>query len=110
MMQHVRHLLDRLLRRESLFSSEPGNALFKGLRIRLTFWYSAVLSGALLLFCLIIYFSVQYLLLASVRDEMANQAQMIGMAARHSSDSFCRPPFPDNRFQPPPHSAQNSAP
>ncbi len=110
-MQHVRNLLNRLLQREYSFSSEPGQALFKGLRIRLTFWYSAVLGGALLLFSLIIYFSVQYLLFSSVRDEMMNQAQMVSMDARRNPDGFCRSPLPDNRFQPPPpHSPSNSAP
>src|SRR6266567_1943801 len=109
-MQHVRNLLNRLLQREYSFSSEPGQALFKGLRIRLTFSYSPVLGGALLLFSLIIYFSVQYLLFSSVRDEMMNQAQMISMDARRNPDGFCRSPLPDNRFQPPPRSPSNSAP
>jgi signal transduction histidine kinase len=110
-MQQARHLLDKLLLRESAFSSEPGQALFKGLRLRLALRYSAVLGGALLLFSLIIYFSVQYLLFSSVRDEMVNQAQMISMDAEHNPDGFCRSPFPSNRFQPPPprSSSQNPA-
>jgi signal transduction histidine kinase len=111
-MLHARRLLDRLLQRESSFSSEPGAALFKGLRTGLTLWYSGVLGIALLAFSLVIYLSVQYLLFSSVHDELANQAQMFSMAERHNNpDNFCRSPFPDNRFQPsPPHSSSPNPP
>lgn len=110
-MQHARRLLDRLWQRESSFFSEPGADLFKGLRSRLTLWYSGVLGVALLAFSLVIYFSVQYLLFSSVHDELANQAQMFSMAERHNNpDDFCRFPFPDNRFQPPPHSSSQNPP
>lgn len=111
-MLHARRFLDRLLQRESSFASEPGVALFKRLRTRLTFWYSGVLLLALLAFSLVIYFSVRYLLFSSVHDELANQAQMFSMAERHNNpDDFCRFPFPDNRFQPPPpHSSSQNPP
>jgi signal transduction histidine kinase len=93
-MLHLPRFLERLSRRETSYSSESETALFKRLHLRLTFWYSAVLGGALLIFCLVIYFSVQYLLFSSVRDELATQAQIIA-GPRRESGGFC------NRQQPP---------
>ncbi|GHO94681.1 hypothetical protein KSF_047290 [Reticulibacter mediterranei] len=93
-MLHLPRFLERLFRRETSYSSESETSLFKRLHLHLTFWYSAVLGGALLIFCLVIYFSVQYLLFSSVRGELATQAQIIA-GPRRESGSFC------NRQQPP---------
>jgi signal transduction histidine kinase len=106
-MLHLPRFLERLFRRETSYSSESETALFKRLHLHLTFWYSAVLGGALLIFCLVIYFSVQYLLFSSVRDELATQAQIIA-GPRHESGSFCNrqqlpnPPRPGPSIRPMP--------
>jgi signal transduction histidine kinase len=93
-MLHLPRFLERLFRREAPYASESETTLFKKLHLHLTFWYSAVLGGALLIFCLVIYFSVQYLLFSSVRDELATQAQIVA-GPRRDAGNFC------DRQQPP---------
>jgi signal transduction histidine kinase len=100
-MLHLPRFLERLFRREASYSSEPETALFKRLHLHLTFWYSAVLGGALIIFCLVIYFSVQYLLFSSVRDELATQTQIIA-GPRRGSEGFCDRQQPPNLPRPGP--------
>ncbi|GHO70993.1 hypothetical protein KSC_098850 [Ktedonobacter sp. SOSP1-52] len=56
-------------------SREPGAALFSGLRLRLTLWYSSVLAIALIFFGVTLYFGVQQLLLSPVSDDLISRAQ-----------------------------------
>src|SRR3989442_1268764 len=75
-MSNRRSLLLSLQRWWHRHSSEPGAALFRGLRLSLTLWYSAVLGAALILFSLALYFGAQYFLLASVEANLASRAQL----------------------------------
>ena len=50
-------------------SYEPGAALFRGLRIRLTLWYCGVLGAALILFGVALYFGTQYFLLTPIESD-----------------------------------------
>ena len=54
--------------RRSHLSQEPGAALFRGLRVRLTLWYCLVLGAAMVLFSVGLYFSVRQSLLQPVAD------------------------------------------
>jgi signal transduction histidine kinase len=49
--------------------------MFQGLRIRLTLWYCGVLGAALVLFSVVLYFGVQYFLLAPVEADTALHAR-----------------------------------
>src|SRR5579863_870629 len=60
--------------RRSRLSQEPGAALFHGVRVRLTFWYCAVLGVALILFGVALYLSVQYFLLNPIEVKAAASA------------------------------------
>jgi signal transduction histidine kinase len=62
------------LRRRSRLSQGPEAALFQGLRIRLTLWYSLVLCAALVLFSVILYFGARFFLLNPVEDNTAMHA------------------------------------
>jgi signal transduction histidine kinase len=53
-------------------AQEAGASLFQGVRVRLTLWYCGVLSVALILFGVALYFGTQYFLLSPI----ANDAQM----------------------------------
>src|SRR5438067_1942929 len=55
-------------------SQEPEVAMFRGLRVRLTLWYSSVLAVALVLFGVALYFGVQYLLFSPVEVDLATHA------------------------------------
>ena len=57
-----------LWRRKGRLSQGPDAALFQGLRIRLTLWYSLVLGIALVLFSVILYLGARYFLLTPVED------------------------------------------
>src|SRR5260370_33360853 len=54
---------------------EPGAALFQGIRVRLTFWYCGVLSAALVLFGVALYFGTQYSLLNPITANAQFHAQ-----------------------------------
>lgn len=58
----------------SRLSQEPGAALFRGLRGRLTLWYCAVLGVALILFGVTLYLSVQYFLLNPIETAASTSA------------------------------------
>lgn len=71
---------------------EAGAELFKRLRINLTLWYCAVLACALLLFCVGIYLSVQYLLFSPIRDSLQRQAQIMAGIWQHDPSRACTSP------------------
>src|SRR6516162_6555609 len=64
-----------LWRRRGRLSKGPEAALFQGLRIRLTLWYSLVLCAALVLFCVILYLGARHYLLTPVEDIASHNAQ-----------------------------------
>lgn len=72
-------------------SSEPGAALFKLLRIRLTLWYSGVVGGALLVFGIALYFGAQYMLFTPIQDDLAEQASIIALQWQNFPSSLCNP-------------------
>ncbi len=55
-------------------AQEAGGEMFAHLRRQLTFWYTAVLAGMLILFGIVLYFSVQGLLFGPVKQDLSNQA------------------------------------
>ena len=55
-------------------SQEPGIAMFRSLRTRLTLWYCGVLCVALLLFCTVLYFSAQYFLISPTANNTSMHA------------------------------------
>src|SRR5947209_4701697 len=73
MNRSVRWLMHR---RDHRQSREPGATMFRGLRVRLTLWYSSVLAAAFVLCGVALYFGVQYLLFSPVQTELSNHAQM----------------------------------
>src|SRR5260370_2091385 len=92
-----------LHRRDHRQSREPGAALFQGLRVRLTLWYSGVLCAALVLFGVALYFGVQILLLSPVKADLSAHIQqhreklLISPHLACSSTTF-GPPAPDQPF------------
>lgn len=62
-------------RRGNYHTQESGAGLFRGLRIRLTFWYCGVLVAALVIFGVALYISTQFALLNPVQDAAQTQAQ-----------------------------------
>jgi signal transduction histidine kinase len=63
-----------LRQRKGRLSQGPEAALFQGLRIRLTLWYSLVLCAALVIFSVILYLGARYFLLNPVEDDTARHA------------------------------------
>src|SRR5207247_3066733 len=92
-----------LLHRERRLSREPGAALFQGLRIRLTLWYSGVLGAAFVLFGVALYFGVQYLLLFPVEGDLSRHVHMhmrqlvVSPYSACSSTTFVPGPVPPNQ-------------
>jgi signal transduction histidine kinase len=56
-------------------TQEAGAGLFQGLRVRLTLWYCGVLSVALILFGVALYFGTQYFLLSPIASDAQMHAQ-----------------------------------
>jgi signal transduction histidine kinase len=54
-------------------SQEAGGEMFARLRRQLTFWYSAVLAGMLIIFGIVLYFSVQELLYNPVQADVSSR-------------------------------------
>lgn len=54
--------------------SEPGTALFQGLRNRLTLWYCGVMGVALVLFGVVLYLGAGYFLLTPIEHDAADHA------------------------------------
>ena len=73
-MRQVSHALRSLWARGSPLSQEAGGEMFTHVRRRLTFWYTAVLAGMLLLFGIVLYFSVQGLLYQPLQNEVSHRA------------------------------------
>jgi signal transduction histidine kinase len=65
-----------LLQRKHHASQEPGEAMFRGLRIRLTLWYCGVLGVVLLLFGVILYFGAQFFLINPIKDNARQHADV----------------------------------
>ncbi len=99
-------------RRKSRSSREPGDALFQGLRVRLTLWYCGVLGTALVLFCVVLYLVAQYALLNPIessvlgdahshadRWSMSSPAQACMSDAGAPPNQFGSPPPYDNSMQ-----------
>jgi signal transduction histidine kinase len=81
--------------------------MFRGLRIRLTLWYSGVLAVAFVLFGVALYFGVQYLLLSPVQTDLSTHARShIGLLyaslpySACSSTTFIREPAPPDQPSP----------
>src|SRR6266576_1651954 len=93
-------------RRRGRLSQGPEAALFQGLRIRLTLWYSLVLCAALVLFSVILYFGARYFLLNPVEDNTAFHAhEHVQQWLRNSPNSNACPLLgsfgPPGQFGPP---------
>jgi signal transduction histidine kinase len=102
-MNNERSLLRPLQRRWHQHASEPGGALFQGLRIRLTLWYCGVLGAALVLFSVALYFGAQYFLLAPVEADTAMHAHAhVDQWLMFSPDRACLSFVPPGQFNPPP--------
>ncbi len=63
---------------------EPSDALFQGLRVRLTLWYCGVLGTALVLFCVALYVVAQFALFNPVEHRVTSDAY--GHAQRWFTD------------------------
>src|SRR6266571_4484301 len=77
--------------RSSHASQEPGVAMFRGLRVRLTLWYSAVLAVALVLFGIALYVIMQYLLFEQVRQSLDDLTNMQAGGLRGNNPHACSP-------------------
>jgi signal transduction histidine kinase len=94
-------------RRKTSLAQEPEAALFQGLRIRLTLWYSGVLGIALVLFGMVLYLAVQNLLFAPVEADAYVHAskrvtQWLTLSSTCACSSFispCRFGFPPPQRQ-----------
>lgn len=94
-MKNEPSLLWRLRRYLHRQSREPGAALFSGLRLRLTLWYSSVLAIALIFFGVTLYLGVQQLLLSPITDDLTSHAQMGAQGwLAISPDHSCSMPSP----------------
>jgi signal transduction histidine kinase len=83
-------------------SHEPGAALFRGLRIRLTLWYCGVLGAALVLFGVALYFGTQYFLLTPIESDAAAHARVhVGEWFTGAFDRACPLEGPQGQFGPP---------
>src|SRR6266567_2459228 len=63
-------------RKRSSTVQEPGEALFQGLRLRLTLWYCCVVGIALVLFGVTVYAGTSYFLLAPIENDASMNAHM----------------------------------
>ncbi len=60
--------------RRSTRSREPGAAMFRGVRLRLTLWYCSVLAVVLVLFGAALYVGVEQVLFRSTQDYLTGHA------------------------------------
>jgi hypothetical protein len=72
-------------RKRSSSVQDPGEALFQGLRLRLTLWYCCVVSIALVLFGVTVYVGTSYFLLTPIENDANMMAH--GRANQWSPDS-----------------------
>ncbi len=105
-MNSTRPLQWSLWRKRRQSSPEPGAAIFRGLRISLTLWYSGVLAAALVLFGAALYLGVRGMLFASVEHDLARRARGLSVQWQlnpyHScaSPTFGFAPFPPSQEPP----------
>lgn len=89
------------------FSQEAGEALFRGLRTRLTLWYCGVLGAAIVFFGVLLYIGAQYFLLTPIYQSAAGHARAhVNQWVTDSMERACNvsgpfshevsPPFPEN--------------
>lgn len=77
--------------------------MFQGLRTRLTLWYCGVLGAALVLFSVVLYFGVQFFLLAPVETDTALHARAhMNQWLAISPDRACLTFVPPGQFGAPP--------
>jgi signal transduction histidine kinase len=81
-----------------------GDLLFRGLRLRLTLWYSGVLAASLLLAGIGLYLVLQHQLLQPITDQVSGQIDSIEMQWGHDPAHACSSPG----GPPPKHDATNS--
>ncbi len=93
----LRKRLAALWPRRSSLKTEPGAALFRHLRIRLTLWYCAVLGCALLLFCVLLYFGTSRLLYAPTEQSVPQEVFGLVDFWQHNPAFNCTPPAPRQR-------------
>jgi signal transduction histidine kinase len=94
-MQSVRTLFRHLWLGDPHLASEPGTLMFAPLRRRLTLWYTGVLAGMLLLFGVVLYLSLDHLLLGPVNTDLAHLADRYGAFWQAAADRDC--PLPPDR-------------
>jgi signal transduction histidine kinase len=73
-MRQFGHALQSFWSRDHGLSQEAGGEMFGRLRRQLTFWYSAMLAGMLLLLGVVLYFGAQYLLFSPVQHDATLKA------------------------------------
>jgi signal transduction histidine kinase len=73
-------------------STEPGAALFRGLHLRLTLWYSGVLVLALVACGFVLYFGLQDLTLSSVRTSLRDRADFQVQEWQRTPPHICGQP------------------
>ncbi len=88
-------------RRRAAHLPEPGAALFRGLRLRLTLWYSGVLALALIACGLVLYFGLRDLTLTPVRTSMELLAQFGVQEWQRVPPHICGEPGGGGRPPPP---------
>ncbi|GHO46306.1 sensor histidine kinase [Ktedonospora formicarum] len=92
-------LLQRIQSQRRRRANEPGTAIFQGLRLRLTLWYSGVLGIALALFGIALYFGVQQLLLSPIQQDLSSFAHRHARDwLTNSPDFACNSPLPTFGF------------
>ncbi|HEU5367584.1 MAG TPA: hypothetical protein VFU69_03935, partial [Ktedonobacterales bacterium] len=89
------HMLQSLWPGKQDLAQEAGGEMFARLRRKLTFWYSAVLAGMLLLSGIILYFSVSYLLFSPVKQDLKALADNVSLHWQAHPD---HPYLPGNQF------------
>lgn len=87
------------LQKRAYRSQEPGAALFRSLRTRLTLWYSGVFGLALVVFCTVLYLSAQYFLVMPIANDTSQHAQV--HAGQWQSASFQQACLPQSASGPP---------
>src|SRR5579885_192567 len=88
------HVLQLLWPGKHALTQEAGGEMFAHLRRKLTFWYSAVLAGMLLLSGIVLYFSVSYLLFSPVKQDLKALADSVSL---HWQTHLDHPYLPGNQ-------------
>ncbi len=72
--------------------------LFHGLRLRLTLWYSGVLAASLILAGIVLYLTLQHLLLQPISSDVSHQITLIAQQWRREPARACLTPPNEPRF------------